>query len=132
MDIKVEIDGGVKIIDTVFTNCANNGFFHNLRSKVDCSYPMAEMKSISTDPTNSELDQLNGRLNKNRGHFGMLVCRNVTHENPVILRCKTFLPDNYVLVLTDEEIFELLEYERMNDQDELNDFMDEKLKQLLF
>jgi hypothetical protein len=132
MDIKVNIDGGVKIIDTVFTNCADDGFFHNLRSKVDCSYPIVEMKNISGDPTNSELDQLNGRLNTNRGHFGMLICRNVTHKDAVILRCKTFLPDNYVLVLADEEIFELLEYARKSDRDELNDFMDEKVKQLLF
>lgn len=132
MDIKVDIDGGVKIIDTVFTNCADNGFFHNLRNKVDCTYPMAEMKSISGDPTNNELDQLNGRLNENRGHFGMLICRSVKDEDRVISRCKTYLPNNYVLVLTDDDIFVLLEHSRQHDQTELDDFMDKKLRQILF
>ena len=77
MEIKVNVDDGTKIIDTVFTNCAKEGFFHNLKSKVECSYPIFEVKSISGDPKNTELDQLNGRLSKDRGYFGILVCREV-------------------------------------------------------
>lgn len=132
MEIKVGILSGVKIIDTVFTNCAENGFFQRLRSKVECSYPMIEMKNISGDPTNQELDQLNGRLNQNRGHFGILVCRSVANKQAVVSRCRTYLPDNYVLVLTDEEIFELLECARERNQNEIDDFMDKKQRELLF
>ena len=44
MKIKVNIDGGIKIIDTVFTNCAKDGFFQNLKSKVECSYPTLAVK----------------------------------------------------------------------------------------
>lgn len=132
MDIKVNVDGGIKIIDTVFTNCADNGFFHNLRSKVECNYPMVEAKNISGDPTNPELDQLNGRLNQNRGHFGILICRNVSDKNSVIARCKTYLPANYVLVLTDEDLFELLEYSREKNYNEITDLMDKKLREILF
>jgi len=132
MDIKVNVDGGIKIIDTVFTNSADNGFFKNLRSKVECNYPMIEVKNISGDPTNTELDQLNGRLNQNRGHFGIVICRNVSNKNAVISRCKTYLPNNYVLVLTDEDIYELLEYAREKNIDEINDFMDKKLREVLF
>ena len=128
----MNVDGGVKIIDTVFTNCADNGFFQRLRSKVECSYPMIEVKNISGDPINDELDQLNGRLNKNRGHFGIMVCRSVAGRQSVVSRCRTFLPDNYVLVLTDDEIFELLEYAREKSQDEIDDFMDKKQRDLLF
>ena len=90
------------------------------------------MKSIAADQTNNELDQLNGRLNENRGHFGMLICRSVKDEHRVILRCRTYLPNNYVLVLTDDDIFELLEHSRQHDQSELDDFMDKKLRQILF
>ena len=132
MSIKVDIDGGIKIIDTLFTNCANDGFFHNLKSKVECTYPMIEVKNISKDPTNNELDQLNGRLNQNRGHFGIMVCRNVSNLNAVMSRCKTYLPNNYILVLTDEDISELLEYAREKNFDDISDFMDKKLRELLF
>ena len=132
MEIKVDVDGGIKIIDTVFTNCAEKGFFQRLRSKVECSYPMIEMKNISGDPINQELDQLNGRLNQNRGHFGILVCRKVVNKQAVVLRCKTYLPSNYLLVLSDEEIFELLGYARERCRNEINDFMDKKERELLF
>ena len=132
MDIKVNVDGGVKIIDTVFTNCADSGFFKNLRSKVECNYPMIEVKNISGDPTNTELDQLNGRLNQNRGHFGILICRSVANKDAVIARCKTYLSNNYVLVLSDDDIFELLEYAREKADNDINDFMDKKLREILF
>lgn len=132
MEIKVNIDGGIKIIDTVFTNSAEKGFFNNLRNKVESSYPMVEMKNISGDPTNTELDQLNGRLNQNRGHFGLSVCREISNKSAVLTRCKTFLPDNYIITLTDKEIFELLEYSREKNQSDINDFMDKKLRELLF
>jgi hypothetical protein len=132
MDIKVDVNGGVKIIDTVFTNSAKDGFFHDLRSRVDCSYPIFEVKNISGDPTNTELDQLNGRLNATRGYFGMLVCRSVTDNEAVIARCRTYLADHYVMVLADPEIFELLGFAREGNREAINDLMDTKLRQLLF
>ena len=132
MEIKQAINGGIKEIDTVFTNWADKGFFHNLAKKVECNYPMVEAKNISRDPTNQELDQLNGRLNKNRGHFGILVCRHISNNDSVNSRCKTYLPENYLLVLTDNDLFELLGYAREKNIDDINDFMDKKLKELLF
>lgn len=133
MNIKVEIDGGVKIIDTVFTNCATKGFFSSLSNKqIDCAYPMVEAKNISRDPTNVEFDQLNGRLNSTRGHFGMLVCRQVKDETAVYKRCKTCLPNNYLLFLTDDDIFELLDFARNKDEDAISDYMDKKLEALVF
>lgn len=132
MDIKVNVDSGIKIIDTVFTNSADTGFFHNLRSKVECNYPMIEVKNVSGDPTNTDLDQLNGRLNQNRGHLGILICRNIENRSAVISRCKTYLPNNYVLVLADADIFELLEYAREKSTNDINDFMDKRLKEILF
>lgn len=132
MDIKIAVEGGVKIVDTVFTNSAKDGFFHNLRNRVDCSYPMVEVKNISGDPTNTELDQLNGRLNPTRGYFGLLVCRDVLDQGAVTARCRTYLNDRYILVLADEDLFELLAYARESNRDEVDDFMDRKLRQLVF
>ena len=132
MDIKVSVENRIKIIDTVFTNSAKEGFFQNLRSKVECSHPMVEVKNEKTDPANPAFDQLNGRLNDNRGHFGILVCRGVNDEAKVNARCKTFLPNNYILWLTDKDLFELLELSRDNQKDEIEDFMDKKLRDLTF
>lgn len=132
MEIKVQIDGGVKIIDTLFTNCAQRGFFETLKSKVECAYPIVEVKNISDEPSNVDFDQLNGRLNKNHGHFGILVCRKIDDEDAAYARCKTHLPDNHIIFLTDEEIFDLLELEREHNDEEISDFMDKKLRRLLF
>ena len=127
--MKVQIDGGVKIIDTIFTNHAINGFFKNLKDKVECTYPIFEVKNITVDPANTEFDQLNGRLNDNTGHFGVLVCRTVTKESEVIARCRTYRPNNIILFLTDDDICTLLEYSRDSD---IDDFMDKKLREVLF
>jgi len=132
MEIKVETAEGRKIIDTVFTNSSDQGFFHNLKSKFECSYPIIEVKDINEDPTNPDFDQLNGRLNKNHGHFGILICRKVSNLETVYQRCKSFLPDHGILFLTEEDIFELLGYSRENSSEEINDFMDKKLRDLLF
>jgi hypothetical protein len=132
MEIKVEIDGRIKIIDTLFVNYAKDGFFSNLKGRVDCSFPMVEIKNISDDPTNTDFDQLNGRLNTNHGHFGILICRKVDDEDRAYARCKTYLPDNHVMFLTDKDIFELLEYSRENNQDEINALMDRRLTKIIF
>jgi len=132
MIMKVNIDGGIKIVDTVFSNYATQGFFKNLKDKVECSYPIFEVKNISVDPQNTEFDQLNGRLNDNTGHFGILVCRSVEKEQDVIQRCKTFRPNNLILYLTDDDIITLLEYSREKNVIEIDNFMDVKLRNILF
>lgn len=132
MEIKVQIDNGIKIIDTLFTNCAEKGFFSALKSKVECTYPIIEVKNISGDPSNADFDQLNGRFSQNRGHLGILICRKVDNEDAAYSRCKTYLPDNHVIFLTDDDLFELLELEREHNDEEISDFMDKKLRRLLF
>ncbi|MBS3152272.1 hypothetical protein J4230_02580 [Candidatus Woesearchaeota archaeon] len=132
MDLKTEIKDGVKIIDTIFTNCAKDGFFHNLKEEVKCNFPIVEVKNYTDDTKNPEIDQLNGRFNKNHGHFGILVCRNIKNEDAMYTRCSTVLPEHVILFLTDKDIFELLELSREQNSAEISDFMDKKLRTLLF
>ena len=68
MAIKVVTAHGTKIIDTVFTNAAQAGFFSGLKNKGN--YVSIEAKNYSADPVNPEFDQLNGRLNPDRGNVG--------------------------------------------------------------
>jgi len=132
MDMKQDIKDGVKIIDTLFTNSSKEGFFYNLKEEVKCNYPIIEVKNYTDDTKNPEVDQLNGRFNNNHGHFGILVCRRIKDENKMYERCATVLPENIILFLTDEDIFKLLELSKDNLNSEISDFMDKKLRTLLF
>ncbi len=73
MEIKQDMDDGVKIIDTVFSNTADKGFFANLSTNfnVKCPYIIVEAKNYTDDPTNKEYDQLAGRLKDDVGKFGI-------------------------------------------------------------
>jgi len=132
MEIKPPMDGGRQIPDAVFTNSAEKGFFKDLMQKVECSHPMVEAKNTSNDPNSDEINQLNGRFNHMHGHFGILACRNVEDVEAVLERCKGKLPENYILVLTDDDIIELLELSREGNKSEIHDFMDRKLRKLIF
>lgn len=132
MDIKQNIKDGIKIIDTLFTNCAKEGFFLNLKEEIKCNYPIVEVKNYTDDTKNPEVDQLNGRFNTNHGHFGIIVCRHLNDEDKMYKRCATVLPDSIILFLTDKDIFELLELSRDNSFEDISDFMDKKLRRLLF
>ena len=123
---------GIKRIDIVFTNSAKDGFFLNLTNQVNCNYPMIEVKNISHDPGNVELDQLAGRFNKYRGNFGILVCRKIEDKTKVIERCKTHLPDRFIIVLSENDVVELLEFSRESMFEEIDEYMDTKLKEVLF
>jgi hypothetical protein len=131
MTLKVPIGDGTKIVDTVFSNTATEGFFYTLQRQVSAPFPIFEMKNYSGDPLNDAFDQLNGRLSDQRGHFGVLVCRHVDEEI-AYKRCRTFLPGNYVIFFTDDDLIELLQYRRNNDEQGINDFMHDKLRRLLF
>ena len=133
MQIKETVGDRIKIIDTVFTNCAEKGFFKNIQNKKsDCLHPMIEVKNTKKDPANPEIDQLNGRLSKVRGNFGILICREVKDEKAVNKRCQTHLPGRLILFLSDADVIELLEYYRDGGYEDIDDFMDRKLKDLLF
>ncbi len=130
--MEVKMEEGIKRIDIVFTNSAKNGFFFKLNNQVKCNYPMIEVKNISHDPGNVEIDQLAGRFNDNRGNFGILVCRKIEDKKKVIERCKTYLPNRYIVTLSENDLVELLEFSRESMFEEIDDFIDTKLKELIF
>ena len=133
MSLKADMDSGIKEVDAVFTNCADKGFFHDLKNKVECNYIMVEVKNISIDPENTEVDQLNGRFDPKRGCFGILICAEISDKKKVVARCRTHIGNgNHIIVLTSQDIIELLEYKREENIDDINDFMDKKLKEILF
>lgn len=136
MEIKRDMDGGIKIIDTVYTNNADKGFFDKLSKtfQIKCPYIILEAKNYEHDPKNPEFDQLAGRLKDNVGKFGILVCRKIEDMERVIKRCEGYLDDGgkHVIFLTDEDLTNLLELYEDENIFGIDDFMDNKIKPLVF
>ena len=132
MSKEVNTEGGIKRIDIVYTNSAREGFFLKLLDRVDCRYVIVEVKNIDHDPENPEFEQLNGRFKDGRGHFGILVCRKIKNYKEVITKARSYLPNNFIIVLSEDNIIELLEYTRGDMKDEIEDLMDKKLRDIIF
>lgn len=136
MKIEQPMDNGLKRIDTVYTNAADNGFFERLSKnfQVKCPYVLLEAKNYKHDPKNPEFDQLAGRLKNNVGKFGILVCRKIDNMNSAIERCRRYLEDGnkHVIFLTDSDLLNLLELSEDCDNEGIDDFMDSKIRPLIF
>jgi len=134
MEIKFDMFKGLRIIDTVYTNAG--GFFTHMAntSGINCPYNVLEAKNYTYDLENPEFDQISNRLIDEVGKFGLLVCRTVDDKEAVKERCDAILADNnkHVIVLTDEDVIYLLDLSADSDTDEINDFMDNKIRSLRF
>lgn len=136
MDFEREQHRGRKRIDTIFTNSAKEGFFKELPKKykdIDMNYIIVEAKNFFDDPENPEFDQLNGRLNKRVGNFGILICRTVKKRKLCLERSQSYLDnDNYIICLSDDDLIQLLKLSREGLDEEINDTMDNIFKSLIF
>ena len=134
-DGEVKINEGRKRIDIVFDNCDNGGFFSNLNklNHIHCPKIIVECKNYGSEIGNPEIDQLQGRLNKRRGLFGILVCRSVLDKERLLQRCKDVLHDDkgYIIVLNDLEIGKLLYFRESGTEIQIDDFFTKKLDELI-
>ncbi|MHA1285196.1 MAG: hypothetical protein ACTSQP_22075 [Promethearchaeota archaeon] len=122
-------------IDITFRNMAKEGFFHDIResNSIYCPYILIECKNYSNDIGNPEYSQLENRLGKKIGKFGLLIVRKVKDKKKCIKHCKKILDNNekYIIVLEDKDIFDLIEAKIYN-PNEINKILHKKLKELLF
>jgi len=136
MELKRGMQNRLKVIDTVYKNDADAGFFYELHEtfKIPCPYIIVEAKNYNFDPENPEFDQLSGRLLDSVGKFGILICRDIQKYNVIKDRCQGYLDDGkkHIIFLTDNDLIELLELSQDNDIDGINGFMDKKIRSLLF
>jgi len=134
MDIKVDLSGGLKVIDTVYTN--SGGFFTHFAETtgLKCPYIPLEAKNYSFDVGNPEFDQIGGRLNDDVGKLGLLVCRKIDNADLVKRRSQAALNDGdkHVVVLTDSDVLSLLSLRADSDDEGINQFMDSKIRALRF
>ncbi|MFL0194818.1 DNA (cytosine-5-)-methyltransferase [Clostridium sp. WILCCON 0269] len=133
--IEAEINEGRKRIDIMFDNLAEKGFFCELGSlhKVFCPKIIIECKNYSSTPLNPEIDQLIGRFNNYIGKFGILVCRNIEDKKSLNNRCKDALKggQGYIIVLSDDDIKELIIFRQRCDVEEINNYLRDKFDELI-
>lgn len=130
-----EINDKRKRIDVTFLNRAQAGFFHSLNQihRVHCPVVFVECKNYGREIGNPELDQLAGRFSQSRGQFGFLVCRSIEDRALVLNRCRDRVKEKgeYIVVLNDSDIAMLLELRAQRRRDEIDEFLDKKLFDLI-
>lgn len=130
-----EINEGRKRIDIIFNNSDKSGFFHSLNTvyHIKCPKIIIECKNYGKEIGNPEVDQINGRLNDKRGRFGIIVCRSIENKSRLIARCRDNMNDNgnYIIVLDDSDIFELLELKDKKNEVEIDNFFFRKIDELI-
>lgn len=130
-----EIHDGRKRIDIAYTNCASDGVFKTFprtarRSAIEI---LVECKNYSREIGNPELDQLTGRFANHRGWLGILTCRSVDDMETLMQRCRDTARDGrgFVVVLTDEDLKDLLVKIARGDRAHVNRFLDRRFRALL-
>jgi hypothetical protein len=108
-------------IDIVFDNAAGQGYFSDIqfRHGIKCPVVFFECKNYSNDISGPEFAQLALRLSEKRSKVGFIVCRTVDDNETVLKKCKDQFNDysNHIVVLTDDDLLELLEAKAKNDND---------------
>lgn len=131
-----EINDGNMRVDIVFDNNSKEGFFYDLsiRHMIKCPFIMIECKNYEKDIKNPEFDQLSGRLTEKRGLFGILVCRTIKDKEKAIQKCKDIVNERkqYIIILCDTDINRLIALKNENKIEEINQYLKNKLKQILF
>jgi hypothetical protein len=129
------IDNGRKRIDILYNNSSESGFFSRLvqMHKIHCPYVSVECKNYSEDPANPELDQLQGRFSRKRGRFGILVCRKIDDPEKLLKRLQDVVnnTEGVIVVLDDSDIANLLEFKSKDQTEEIDAYLELKLKPVL-
>jgi hypothetical protein len=129
-----KIDDGRGRIDIVYDNVDNRGFFARLNShyKIMCPKIHVECKNNS-NLNNANLNQIFSRLSKNKGNFGIIVCRFKANYETVKAACRTELlkSDKAVIVLDDSDIKSLLIKKEFGNEKAIDELMTEKFDELI-
>ncbi len=130
-----EVNEGRKRIDIVANSSQNSGFFGDLSTihQLKCPYVMIECKNYSNDPQNPELGQLRGRLSDLRGRVGILACRTIENAPLTLKRCiDAYREDSkLILVLTDDDLIQMLTMKGEHNPDGISKFMHAKLREVV-
>lgn len=101
-----KLHDGLKRVDIVYDNVAENGFFSWLAKHHRAATIVVECKNYSKEITNPEVDQLAGRFSDLRGQVGILACRKPANKDKLLDRCRTTTIDRrgFILLVDDEDL----------------------------
>ncbi|HEA46598.1 MAG TPA: class I SAM-dependent methyltransferase [Candidatus Pacearchaeota archaeon] len=124
---------GSQRIDIRFTNNHENGFFRRLLEHgLICPNIFFECKNYSDDLKNPEFFQMRCRLNKVRGQFGIIVCRDIkNHLRIERAQNEARKKDEFFLVLEDKDIQKLIKWKLEEKEEEIDNFLDNKFNKEL-
>ncbi len=130
-----EINEGRKRIDIVYTNASENGFFSHRRDAKNTAATMVivECKNYSKEINNPEIDQLLGRFDDNRGYLGVMTCRDLGKGRKAIKKCRDLAVARrgYIMVLTDNDLVQLLRAKAMMDEGAIEKILDSKFREII-
>jgi hypothetical protein len=136
--VEFEVNEGRGRIDLVYGIHNKEGIFRNLRDlwRIHCPQLIVECKNYAHSLTNTEYDQLAGRLTRDRGLLGFLLCRDKKDHGQVIKHCQDrhkHASDMYIIVLDDKDLEKLNEYRAMRDDgnDPVMSFIEKRVREIL-
>lgn len=125
---------GTQRVDITFQNQRDNGFFKQLAEgyNIVCPNIFIECKNYKEDLRNTEFFQMRCRLNKVRGQFGIIVCREIKKSECVQKAQEDAgKKEEYFIVLEDKDIEKLAKLKIQNKEDGIDEFIEEKFKKLV-
>lgn len=130
------IDDGRKRIDILFHNSATGGVFSWLVHvhKYLAPFIQIECKNYSSDLTNKEFDQLNGRLSRKRGYVGLLICRKIDDRDRSLKLCQDFVNNDekrLIVVLDDQDIIAMLDFVAAHERKKIDELLEQRVKETL-
>jgi hypothetical protein len=127
-DSQVYSSNSHHISDITFRNDATSGFWHDVKHRYDSQLLVVEAKNKEKLP-NEDLNQLTSRLSPSKALYGVVVCREVTDNDVDRVVTEMARKDFGVLVLTDQDIREMLRIKRKGGAP--TEYIAEKHRQLL-
>lgn len=131
--IEHEINEGRGRIDIKFQNQNKPGFFKNAKEmrKIMCPAVFVECKNYQ-DLDNPEFDQLAGRLDPLRGQLGLLVSRKGGNRERSIKHCRDrVVRKNQYIVPLDDKDLEALSELKLKSNEDVDDYMEERLEEII-
>ena len=131
-----QMGDGLQYVDITFSNKDDVGFFNQLAERYDIRCPniMIECKNYTDDIRNPAYHQIESRLGRQSGRFGIIICRDI-EDVDLALERSTFIHrqrSNIVITLTDSEIKELVELKLEDDDESIDYYLEDKLKKIIY
>jgi len=134
-ELRVPIDGGLGVVDIRFQNRNEPGFFKNAIEMhgIKCPVLLVECKNYSEEMSSPEFDQLAGRMdNPARSMLGIICCREIKDKKRILARSHSKISSGkYIIVLEDKDLERLVKLKLEDNIEEINDFMERKLIEII-